>query len=107
MSDYDFITVYPVDHSVIGGKMKEKGINHWADPNVGATNETGFTALPGGSRAYWGGFEKVGYNGFWWGSDHYSSSMADCRHLNNITTPNYLGYFDKQSGFSVRCLRDN
>lgn len=104
-SDNDILTVYLGDRNVAGGKLKEKGFSHWVS-NIGATNETGFTALPGGSRAYWGGFEGVGYNGFWWGSDPYSSSMADYRHLSNLYSPNYLGQFDKQSGFSVRCIRD-
>jgi uncharacterized protein (TIGR02145 family) len=39
-----------------GGKLKESGFTHWSSPNTGATNETGFTALPGGYRYYGGTF---------------------------------------------------
>ena len=34
--------------AVAGCKLKETGIGHWNAPNAGATNQTGFTALPGG-----------------------------------------------------------
>jgi uncharacterized protein (TIGR02145 family) len=48
--------------SVAGGKLKEKGTSHWQSPNAGATNETGFTALPSGERKQSGVFEDSGSN---------------------------------------------
>ena len=45
------LITYLEGFTVAGGKMKEKGIEHWKSPNEGATNETGFTALPGGYRS--------------------------------------------------------
>lgn len=53
--------------SKTGGKLKESGTIHWSSPNEGATNETGFTGLPGGSRAYYkGDFNEIGTMGDWW-----------------------------------------
>jgi hypothetical protein len=61
--------------SVAGGKLKETGITHWKSPNLGATNESGFTALPGGCRFDNGAFEGGGvfigdkhHGGSWWSS---------------------------------------
>ena len=44
------LATYIGGQEVAGGKLKESGITHWLDPNTGATNATGFTALPGGYR---------------------------------------------------------
>lgn len=44
----------------VGGKMKEIGIVHWHVPNSGATNESGFTALPGGYRYIGGSLHAIG-----------------------------------------------
>jgi uncharacterized protein (TIGR02145 family) len=92
--------------NIAGGKLKEAGTIHWTTPNAGATNETGFTALPGGLRSYNGAYMFVGINGFWWSSTEYSSSNA----LNWDMEFQFIGLFwnynIKSYGFSVRCLRD-
>jgi uncharacterized protein (TIGR02145 family) len=91
---------------VAGGKMKSTYTPLWKSPNKSATNESGFSGLPGGYRSYVGDFSSVGNYGSWWSSSEssypsawsldldYSSGNAD-RHRN-----------DKQYGFSVRCLKD-
>jgi uncharacterized protein (TIGR02145 family) len=102
------LTDYLGGEGVAGGKLKETGTIHWADPNAGATNESGFTALPGGGRRSDGLFLLVGYSGVWW-----SSSEGDASY--NYNWAWYLNYNladvegkygSKYAGFSVRCVRD-
>src|SRR5664280_3844090 len=52
-------------YSSTGGKLKETGLAHWAYPNTGATNESGFTALPGGMRFPQGSVD-IRQEGYWW-----------------------------------------
>jgi uncharacterized protein (TIGR02145 family) len=97
--------------NVAGGKLKEAGTAHWISPNTSATNETGFTALPGGSRDYDGAFIGVGYWGNWWSAtERYPSSAWSSvwtRHTTATISELYTeGYLDKGSGLSVRCIRD-
>ncbi len=49
-----------------GGAMKEAGYEHWWFPNVGATNSSGFTALPGGFRNQAFPGVSIGSDGYWW-----------------------------------------
>jgi uncharacterized protein (TIGR02145 family) len=89
-----------------GGKLKEAGTTHWYPPNEGATNESGFTALPGGDRSNNGGFYSMGYLAFFWSSTEYSSFSAWSRYLYYYYSQVYRYSSDKQDGFSVRCVRD-
>lgn len=93
-----------------GGKLKEAGTTHWLSPNKGATNESGFAALPGGSRQVVqpSSFNAIGDYGFFWGSDSDSAfamnaSMASWSDSFWISEQNLS---HKNSGFSVRCLKD-
>ncbi len=93
--------------SVAGGKLKEAGTVHWQSPNTGATNESGFTALPGGYRlSYGGSFGRIGSNGYWWSPVKDSSSIASYRYISNGSSNVSSTSYSKRSGFSVRCLRD-
>lgn len=99
--------------STAGGKLKETGIAHWRIPNYGATNESGFTALPGDLRGPDGGFSSVGSLGYWWTSTEYNTSfgynginwlMSFSHGDASRSTGDYGGI--KQSGLSVRCVKD-
>jgi uncharacterized protein (TIGR02145 family) len=109
-TEWTSMTTYLGDESVAGGKLKEAGTIHWRSPNTGATNESGFTALPGGVRFADGTFDfhsSTGLRGYWWNTDEWDINQAWGR---NILT-NYSSVFsylsDKKSGYSVRCLKDN
>ncbi len=90
-----------------GGKMKETGFTHWYSPNTGATNESGFTALPGGYRSHFGYFYDIGGAGDWWSSSEGATSGAVYRNLAYSDAGVGRYYYLKTYGFSVRCLRDN
>ncbi len=93
-------------YSTAGGNMKETGTTHWTSPNTGATNSSGFTALPGGYCNYAGTFYYIGSFGRWWSSTEFSSVDAWDRNL-NYNNGNIDRYLTKKSvGFSVRCLKD-
>lgn len=91
---------------VAGGKLKETGFNHWKSPNTGATNESGFTALPGGSRDYLGNFIELTTNGHWWSSTHDNATSAWSRRMGH-TYPN-IGNSSSygMNAYSVRCIKD-
>jgi uncharacterized protein (TIGR02145 family) len=90
-----------------GSKLKESGTTHWSDPNEGATNESGFTALPGGHRGNDGGFSNVGDYGFWWSATEYGTDGAWHRGMCCDSSGVGRGGGNKEFGFSVRCLWDD
>jgi uncharacterized protein (TIGR02145 family) len=107
-SDAEWTTLetYLGGSTVAGGKMKETGTTQWISPNTGATNESGFTALPGGGRGSSGGFLNIGGCGYWWSSTEDSSANAWDRYVNYNTSAVNRFALDKKSGISVRCLKD-
>jgi len=92
--------------SVAGGKLKETGTIHWTTPNNEATNETNFTALPGGYRNVNGPFYYIGDYGNWWSALESTLTNAWARDMNYITGSINRGSGNKHGGFSVRCVRD-
>ena len=91
---------------VAGGKLKETGTSHWITPNAGATNETGFTALPGGYRSETGTFGLIGNTGYWWTSTEGGTTFACYRYMYYNSGNAVRGDNDKHGGFSVRCLKN-
>jgi len=89
-----------------GGKLKEADTTHWHSPNTAATNEIGFTGLPGGCRRYDGLFLYLSYYGLWWTATEENPQYIWYRCL-VFDNPGFLRkHFGKDCGCSVRCVRD-
>lgn len=99
---------------VAGGMLKstgtiQDGTGAWNQPNVGATNESGFTGQPSGDRDLFGGvFEPTGF-GYWWSSTSSGNETAWARNLSFANARVFRVGDDsgnKRSGYSVRCIKD-
>ncbi|MCK9424274.1 MAG: hypothetical protein M0Q38_16935 [Bacteroidales bacterium] len=104
--EWTALTDYLGGVSFAGGKMKEAGTTHWLAPNTGATNVSGFSALPGGYRSTTGAFSDLTDKGHFWSSTENSTVDSWTRHLFS-----QYEYIDRVSsskyyGKSVRCLKD-
>lgn len=88
-----------------GGKLKSIGTDYWADPNTGASNESGFTALPGGTQNE-GGFFNQGTWAYFWSSTAYDENNSWNRTLSYSSQQIARIIYQKELGFSVRCLLD-
>jgi len=98
--EWTVLTNYLGGYYVAGGKLKEVGTWHWNSPNKGASNSSGFTALPGGFRpSRSGSFENLGKRGYWW-------TERGCKNLDYKNTAFDQRNDDGTDGFSVRCIKD-
>lgn len=111
IAERDTLALYLGGLSIAGGKMKEVGTCHWSSPNVGATNESGFTAFGAGGRTYEGSYENFKYNGEWWTSTPadfnpiFASSFSVAAPI-----PNFMGpstFSEKGKGYSIRLIKDS
>ena len=128
-SDIDTLINFSQDPTTAGGALKESGYSHWPYPNVGATNSSGFTGLPGGYRASDGNFYNIGIGysnsncsgdcivnvpnrqGMYWSSDPTNNGWSnDSVYGYSINLHSQLAQLSgtvqsKVNGVSVRCVR--
>ena len=92
--------------SIAGGKLKKAGIAQWQTPNNGATNESGFTAIPGGYRDFSGNFGSIKTTAIIWSSTQNDATVAWYRSLyfSSVSVGQYSGL--KTAGSSVRCVKN-
>jgi uncharacterized protein (TIGR02145 family) len=104
-AEWIILTGYP--ENISAGKLKEVGLSHWESPNADATNETGFTALPGGSTGaeLMPHFFGIGKRALWLCSTEFSFSHFPRWGLISNDNEVSMYYSYKFEGLSVRCLR--
>jgi uncharacterized protein (TIGR02145 family) len=106
-AEWDILINYLGGSSVAGGKLKEEGLCHWLTPNTDATNESNFTALPGGFRnAYTGDYFNDGINGQFWTSTPESIDSAFARNMVYLFGWVNTAVYGKNFGYSVRCIKN-
>jgi uncharacterized protein (TIGR02145 family) len=106
-TEWTTLTTYLGGENVAGGKMKSVGTSYWLSPNTGATNESGFSALPGGWRNYVGSFYNILNDAFFWSATEYNGTNAWGRDLYDNNDNVYRDNSGNKSvGASVRCLRN-
>jgi len=105
-AEWTALTDFLGGESIAGGKMKEAGTAHWSSPNTGATNSSGFTALPGGSRVLSGNFSYLTLYGNFWSSMENSPSNAWLWGLQYDNEYVFNNNVNKATGFSARCVKN-
>jgi uncharacterized protein (TIGR02145 family) len=105
-SDAEFQTLVDYLGENAGGKLKTTGTTNWLDPNTGATNESGFSGVPGGLRASYGSYMEISYYSYFWSSTLSGSVDAWYRSLYYNYTEVGRGKGEIRDGFSVRCVKD-
>lgn len=104
-SDEEWTTMVKIigGDKAAGVKLKEKGPLHWAQ-NSDATNESGFTALPGGYR--YRAFYSIEHAGYWWTASERNATSAWCRYLVYNFSNLFRDFSSKTNGCSVRCVKN-
>lgn len=100
-AEWDELINHLGGNSIAGGKLKEAGYSYWDSPNSGATNESGFTALPAGYREIDGSFQGLKHVTYLWSSTKITDFGMG---WNDKGIGSSL--YDERGGVSVRCTKD-
>jgi uncharacterized protein (TIGR02145 family) len=110
-TEFTTLITYLGGESIAGGKLKEAGTEHWAEPNAGATNVSGFTALPGGGRynihSESGAFADIGYGCYIWSATE--GTIADSGYSFDVVfnlAACTRNEYSRNDGGAVRCIKD-
>jgi uncharacterized protein (TIGR02145 family) len=89
---------------IAGGKLKS--LNFWNPPNTGATNESLFSAIPGGSRGNNGVFSGINDFGYFWTSQEIDANLCTSVSISHATSNAGLVLASKKYGYSVRLIKE-
>lgn len=87
-----------------GGLMKSTGTEYWREPNTGATNGSGFSALPAGQRERSGAYSLLGDEAIFWSSSFHANNTAPGINATYISSIVYFFDYQFNQGFSIRCV---
>jgi len=105
--EMDILRNYSGDWKKTGGWLKGPGSDHWNQPNEGADNRTGFSALPGGGRGKNGNFFEIGNRGRFWSSTQFGKFNESWNlFLPHNETGALMFRNELNCGFSIRCIKD-
>jgi uncharacterized protein (TIGR02145 family) len=107
VADWSLLFNYLGGINIAGGEMKEAGLNHWLDPNTDATNNSGFTGLPGGYRPTNTLGQNLTGTGHWWCSDYLAPFAANFFQLSWYSGTVVNSTFDTRTGISVRWVKSS
>lgn len=105
LKEWEDLSEYLGGEEFAGGKLKQTGVEYWKEPNVNATNETRFNALPSGYRDG-GVFYGLSILCSFWCSPGDPTDGAQFKNLNNSDGRIISGSSNSIYGYSVRCIRD-
>jgi uncharacterized protein (TIGR02145 family) len=102
------LTTFLGGENVAGGKIKETGTLLWNPPNTGATNSSGFTALPAGFAAT-SGFGNITLSSNFWSSTQITGSSAAIDRGLEFSNASFFKFTQhlKTVAYSVRCIKNN
>jgi uncharacterized protein (TIGR02145 family) len=107
IAEWTTLETYLGGASAAGGKMKEDSYDYWWPPNSGASNSSGFTGLPGGTRYSTGTFNDLTSSGYFWGFEGGGSTQLSNRNLYFFSSIlNKNDNANDNSGYSIRCIKD-
>lgn len=104
--EWDILVKVLDGETIAGGRLKETGNVHWASPNSGATNSSGFSGLPGGFRDNSGLFDRNKNSCFWWTTTQFDRRSSWYRLMWSQGPDIVKGNYNLEGGMSVRCIKD-
>jgi uncharacterized protein (TIGR02145 family) len=112
--EWTVLTTYLGGTGVAGSKMKTTGTIEAAtglwlspfSPNAVGTNSSGFSGAPGGDRLSVGQYGNFAGQGSWWSASEFDSTYSWQLSLSAGTPAANRNGYNRQTGLSVRCLRD-
>jgi uncharacterized protein (TIGR02145 family) len=105
-AEFEKLSRYLGGEGEAGGKLKEAGTKHWDQPNTGATNSSGFSALAAGYEGSEPYQYFIGKRAYFWSYDETvaDSEIARALYFNNGEFTRYG--ITRENGLSVRCIKD-